>query len=116
MKSHVRRAIAYIAGRVISGNPSSSIYDYGTSQYTSMSGSVDESHVSVYDYDKSCHISGSLSSLYHYGESQHVSLKLDGTKFSGYDYGTSSHFSGTVNGKSVSLYDYSCSSYFNYSI
>lgn len=120
MEAHVRAAVAYVAGRLISGKQSSSVYDYSEGGHRSMSGQVTHDHVSVYDHVKSCHFSGSGGgssfSLYHYGESSHVSLKIDGHSFSGYDYGTSSHYSGTVSGFSISLYDYSKGSHFSYSI
>lgn len=81
---------------------------------------MNNASVNVYDYQAGCHFGGSGSnqsySLYHYGESSHVSLKISGNKFDGYDYSSSCHFSGTINGKSISLYDYGESMHFSYSI
>ncbi len=51
-----------------------------------------------------------------FGESHHLSLKIDGNRFKGYDYGGSSHFNGRVNGRSISLYDCGECAYSNYSI
>lgn len=116
MKSHVRRAIAYVAACIISGKRSTAIYDYASSQYYNFSINLSESGIAAYDYTQGSHISGSYSSLYHYGESQHISLRIEGNKFTGFDYGESCHFSGSVNGNSISLYDYGVSSYFNFSI
>jgi len=121
MKKHTARALAYIAARLESGNTAGHVYDYSTSSHTSMSGTVTPSTVNVYDYDQSCHVGGSGSggsfSLYHYGNSAHVSLKYESKGgFSGYDYDTSSHFTAKVNGKSVSLYDYEHSSWTNYTV
>jgi len=116
MKPHVRRAIAYISACIISGKRSSAVYDYASSQHYNFSINLSKSGIAAYDYTQSSHISGSYSSLYHYGESCHLTIKIEGNKFSGYDYGENCHFSGSVNGNFVSLYDYGVSSYFNFSI
>lgn len=116
MKPHVRRAIAYIMACAISKKKSGAIYDYSTSQFYNFSINLTESGIAVYDYTQGSHISGSYSSLYHYGEGQHISIRIDGVRFSGYDYGEQCHFSGSVNGNSVTMYDYGVGSYFNFSI
>lgn len=116
MRSYTRRSVAYIGGRIISGRSSSSIYDYSVGRYTNMSGRVADGRVAVYDYDQKNHISGSYSSLYHYGNNAFISLNISGNNFSGYDYDSGSHFSGHVTGNSISLYDYGAGSYFNYTI
>lgn len=115
MKHHTRRAIAYIAGKAISKQSANSIYDYTNSSHFHFSGNVDES-VSVYDYEQSCHISGSLSSFFHYGNGGYISININGNSFSGFDYNESTHFSGNVNGSNISLFDYGASQYFNFSL
>jgi hypothetical protein len=116
VQPHTRRALAYIAGRLASGKRSSSVYDYGESRHVSFSGNVSTERVSVFDYEQNCHVGGRPPSLFHYGDGQHISLKMNDHKFSGFDYGSGNHFSGQVRGSSVSLYDYSESQYFNYSV
>lgn len=117
MDNSARATIAYIAGRLVSGRRTSSVYDHGRSGYFNLSGPVSPQRVNVYDYGRSCHISGRPTNLYDYGRSCYVQLKVkpDG-KFDGYDYGSSSHFSGKVSGRRVSFYDYETSSYFDYQV
>lgn len=116
MQAHTRRAIAYIAGRLISSSRASAVYDYSESRYVNFSGDVSFQNVNVYDYDQRCYVSGSLGSLYHYGNRSYVQLDVNGTNFRGYDYDTRNNLSGNVSGSAVSLYDYGTSAYFNYSV
>ena len=110
-----RACVAYITA-VLCGSSGSHVYDYSASKYKSISGNVDSSHISIFDYDRSCYVSGSPTSLFDYGNNAHIQLNMNGSQFSGYDYNTGNHFSGSVNGNSVSLYDYETSSYYNYSV
>jgi hypothetical protein len=116
MEHHTRRAVAYIAGRLIAGQGNAAIYDYNASSHFHFSGTVVSGNVSVYDFDQSCHVGGSPSSLYHYGNSGHIQLRMNGSSFSGYDFATSSHFGGSVNGRAISIYDYGHGRHFRYSI
>lgn len=116
MHPNSRACVAYVAAALISERQASSVYDYSRSRQISISGSVDELQVAIYDYDRGCHFSGSLPNLYDYGRSSHISLNINGNQFTGYDYGDSHHFSGIVNANSVSIYDYRESSHFSYSV
>jgi hypothetical protein len=120
MESHVRAAVAYVAGRLILGVPKTSIYDYSKSGHISIGGEVSSGRVKVRDYTNDFQFGGSGNgssyALYHYGESCHVSLRIEGQAFKGFDYGTSSQFSGRVRGKLVSLYDYGAGADYSYSL
>lgn len=116
MRPHVRRAIVYIVANIISRKKSSAIYDYASSQYFNFSIKLSESGIAAYDFTDGSHVSGSYSSLFHYGESCYISIRINGNRFTGFDYGESYHFSGSVNGNTVSLYDYGVGFYFNFSI
>ncbi len=109
MKPHVRRVTAYIAARLILREDFGSIYDLATGQNYSVGGTADDATVDVYDYSCSCHISGSNSgskySLFHFGESAHITLILVSHKFKGFDFGSGSDFDGGVSGRAIQLYD-----------
>jgi hypothetical protein len=87
MHPNTRACVAYIAGKLITGSGSSSVYDYSQSRHINISGTVDVSHVGVYDHNRGCHFSGNLPNLYDYGRGAHVSLNINGTQFGGYDFG-----------------------------
>ena len=116
MKHHTRRAIAYIAGSLITNSKKNSIFDYSNSSYNNFSNSSSGKNVAVFDYVQGCHISGNLPTIFHYGDNHHISLNLEGNKFKGFDYGESCHFSGSVNGNQIQIFDYGESAYFNYSL
>ena len=120
MDDHTKRAVAYIAGRLILKTISYSLYDYRLSKHFNFSGEVSHKNISIYDYELRCFISGVCDvnsfSLYHYKNQKHISLNINGNHFSGYDYYKSSNFSGTVTGGSISLYDYESSQYFDYTL
>ena len=121
MEAFVRRRIAYIAGRIASNKLDGGIYDYQESRYFLVSGNIDNSHISIYDYASASSISGTGANgsyqLYDHGESGSISLYINNGTISGYDYMTGSPFNGQVspNGE-VSLYDYGRAEYFSYQL
>lgn len=115
MNDNPRACIAFVAAG-LSGTKSSSVYDYSQSKHISISGTISDSRVNIYDYDRGCHLSGSPTNLYDYGNGAHIQLKMNGSQFSGYDYHTGNHFSGRVSGKSVSVYDYETSQHYSYNV
>jgi hypothetical protein len=120
VRSESRAAIAYIAGRLISGRHSSSVYDYARSKFINFSGTVQSGRVQVFDHETGNHFVGSGSeasiNLFEYGRGAHIHLAIAGHSFSGFDYGSGTHFSGTVTGGTIAVYDYGESQYFNYSV
>lgn len=110
-----RRAIAYIIGRMVTGNQCSTVYDCLSTSYHNLGGTV-AGHVNVYDYARSCSLIGTRTSIFDDGTGQYISLEVKGNSFSGYDYETSSFFSGSVNGGSINLYDNSDQAYFGFLI
>ncbi len=115
MKSDSRACVAYIAAGLC-GATSSYIYDYSKMTYRSINGNVDTNNINIFDYDRSCYVSGPPGNLYDYGNNAYINLSMSGPQFNGYDYHTGNHFNGNVNGRMISIYDYETSSYYNYSI
>src|ERR1700694_131403 len=108
MNAAARSSVAYIAARLADKRNASSIYDYDRGTYVSITGTVTDSNVNVYDFDRGCFITGhgnnGAYTLYDYGNSAHINLKISqGGTFSGYDYDSGSFFNGTVRGRNVSL-------------
>ena len=120
MEAHLRAALAYIAGRLVSGRNACAVYDRSRSKRIMMSGAADSRMIAIYDHDRGCHISGSGNglqySLYHHGERRPISFTLEGSAFSGHDYGRSTRFSGTVEGDSISIIEDAMCRRFGYSL
>jgi hypothetical protein len=116
MTDATRRAVAYIAARMAGRRDAGSVYDFSAGRHFHFSGQVEPGSVQVYDYDSRCHISGSPSSLYHFGNQRHLSLTLSGSSFSGYDFSSRAHFNGSVSGSSVSVYDFDVGQHFQYAV
>lgn len=107
--------MAYIASSLCGMAKSSAMYDHSQSKTLNVSGSVAKKEIDVYDFDRSCHVSGNLDNLYDYGNGAHIQISCNGDKFSGYDYHNKFHFSGTVEAGFVSLFDYETQIYYRYS-
>lgn len=120
MRDDCRRAIAYIAGRLIGSLQAGAIYDFTEGHYHSFSGHVGLDKVSVFDYTASCYTTGTGESgrfsLFHYGSSAHVDMRVEENKFQGYDSASASRFSGTVTGKAIALYDHGTACFHDYSL
>ena len=120
MKDKARAVIAGIAGRLLSGQFASAVWDSSRSKMVQFSGEVSRERVHVYDHDQGCTISGSGShgklSLYHQGDGGYIQLELHRNGFTGYDHVTGSYFHGSLNRGLIVLYDLSESAYFHYRI
>jgi hypothetical protein len=116
MTDELRRAVAYIAARAISGDQASAVYDHDAGSSFSFSGEVSPTHVDVYDESRGCHLDGPPPALYDHGTSSFFDFTLNGTMVEGYDFGSNSFFEAAVNGRDVNLYDYGQKRYFTYSV
>lgn len=116
MKPSVRAAVAAIASAHSGNKNVTSVYSHAESSRRTITATVNGGSVTSYDHESSCHINGSLPSLYHYGVGAHITLNSNGSgSYNGYDYDTGSHFTVSVNGHAVQIYDHGESSHFAYS-
>lgn len=120
MNSNQRACIAGIANAIINKKKITNVYSYEIATYISVSGTVNESNVNIFDYSRSCHISGrgdghGKYNLFDYGLSKHITLTIKDDKYEGFDYMSNKHFSGTVRENSVNLYDYETNRFYDFS-
>ena len=106
---------ACLQGRT--GSTHSSIYDYAQGTFVSCSYTNNGGNVSVFDYRRSCYLSGHFPSFYDYGVSRYVSLtRVNDNLYNVFDFNTSSNMSVTCHGKQVTVFDYQIGQYFNYQL
>ncbi len=120
MEAHVRRAVAYIAARLIIREDAEALYEPATGRSYRMRGIAKDSYVKVYDLSSGCHISGNFYgltySLYHDGTAAHIELKITDTRFSGYEFASASQFDGNLTDRSITLYDFKDGNFYRFSI
>ena len=120
MPHHVRAWIAFIVGRAVSCAALAGVYDHTTRHHRTITGSLTRGSVSVFDHDRSAHITGTGSdtqfSLYDHERRTHLSLTVSGTTFNGFDSGEARTFSGRVNGHVVSIYDHADATWSQFSV
>jgi hypothetical protein len=109
MQPKLRPTIAYIAGRIITGLDTSSIYDHLQSKSVSFEGTITPSFVNIFSIDRGCYTAGpreeNICDLYDFGYLHLIDLQIDGNTFTGWDDLTPGRFSGEVNGDDISFYD-----------
>jgi hypothetical protein len=109
MQPKLRPTIAYIAGRIITGLDTSSIYDHLQSKSVSFEGTITPSFVNIFSNDRGCYTAGpreeNILDLYDFGYLHLIDLQIDGNTFTGWDDLTPGRFSGEVNGDDISFYD-----------
>jgi len=110
MKAHLRTAIAFIAGILISGREAYSIHDLLQDKHFRFSGRIEENIVKIRDEDQKCSISGSGSNgnyvLYHFGERKFISLNIEKDSFDGLDHGSYAYFNGIVTNNKIKFHDF----------
>jgi len=109
MQPKLRTTIAYIAGRIITGLDTSSIYDHLQSKSVSFEATITPSYVKIFSNDRGCYTAGpreeNILDLYDFGHGHLIDLQINGNTFKGWDDLTPCHFSGEVSGEDISFYD-----------
>jgi hypothetical protein len=121
MKTKQRAAIAYIAGRLVTGKEAAMVRDSSQRSPVGLSGTVTTEEIEVYDYQRRCRVAGTPAkpaqyNIYDYGENRQVTLSFDGNQFKGYDYGSNRQFTGTVSDDRVTIFDHAERKNFNFTI
>lgn len=118
MKEHVRAAVAYLGGRLVSKRERSGIWDCFRQRAIPFRGSVTANSVDLYDYSTMSYLKGTGDGkefwLYHYGQKNYVSLEINGMTFRGFDHASKRRYQAIMNGPLIALYDFEKQAYSNY--
>lgn len=116
MNPHLQACIAYIAAR-LSGRPvKDTVHDRAQGQRLRISGEVGADGVQIYDHARHVRLSGPPNALFDHGSGAFVSLKLDGTRFSGRDQRSQTSYSGSIQGGTVTIFDQRSGQRFQYEV
>lgn len=112
-----RKMIAFICGMHFADRNYSSLFDYTRANYYYLDYSSDGQNISVYDYERKCHVTGKFASLFDHGESGHIDFRVTGEGVVDvYDYKTTTSLQATCRGNDISLFDYKVGRYFEYQL
>lgn len=119
MENPQRAALAFLCGCIHNGlrTRHNGIHDYADGSFAQFSFNNNGGSVTVFDFQRSCYLTGRFPSFYDYGVSAYITLtKLNDNMFNVFDYHTSSYLSVTCNGTTVTVFDYANGNYFNYQL
>jgi hypothetical protein len=116
MRDFVRRAVAVIAGGIVTGTPRAVVYDHGAGRHFNFAGSADAASVNVYDCERQALVHGSPRQFFHAGTRCPIEMTIVGATFNGFDHDTTRYFHGHVIGSSVQLYDHDDGQYHAYAL
>jgi len=115
MKPEQRTALSAIVFALTPGTTTGknnlSVFSHTNGGHAIISCELKQKQINAFDYGRGNPIIGSEKSknsysLFDFGTSNHIDLKINGTKFTGFDFESNTHFSGSIEGNSISLYDY----------
>lgn len=110
MNPYKRKIIAFIIGKLISGREISKVFDQTESTYNEITGDVTPTKINVITPEKNELITGSGDSkgisLFDFGSSKFIDLKIEGERFDGFDYDSKKAFYGELKEDTVSVFDF----------
>jgi hypothetical protein len=119
MQPKLRTTIAFIAGRIITGQDTLSIYDHLQSKSVRFEGTITPTFINIFSDDRGCYTAGpreeNILDLYDYGHQHLIELQINGSEFTGWDDLTPCRFRGEVKGDDISFYDDGESKTFHFS-
>ena len=120
MDNPQRATVAFLCGCLHSSQKKimhNGVQDYARGIFVPCSFTNQGGHISVFDHQRSCYLSGFSQSFFDYGFSQYITLiKVNDNLFSVYDFKTNTYLSVTCNGDAVTIFDYATSKYYNYQL
>ena len=116
MTNETRRCVAVIAYMMIVGRGACSVFDYTLGGYYNMGCTFSGNYISLFDYRRSCYISGYLPNLVEYSTASYIDPGGRANTGGCYAYHTASYLNVTINGSSVTIFDYQMSRYYMYSV
>ncbi|HET8605658.1 MAG TPA: hypothetical protein VFL66_01375 [Gaiellaceae bacterium] len=116
METSTRRAVAVLAGSLITGRRPRTIYDHEELYFAPFNGTVERGRAALVDLDTEATIVGKRHSFYHSGTGAYLRLEVHGHRFRGVDHASGDEFSGTVEARRVEIYDAGAGETFRYSL
>lgn len=120
MNNDTRRAIAYLAAKLIDDRGISTVYDCAASKPFRFSGNTHDDCITVYDHEHDYHMTGSgycgNFNIYQIETGNYLVLNVMPNEFRGFDNQSGKHFTGRIVGSSVCIFDYEYLKSFYYSI
>ncbi|HSP72681.1 MAG TPA: hypothetical protein VLN26_09950 [Gaiellaceae bacterium] len=116
MDTSTRRAVAVLAGSLITGRRPRTIYDHDELHFAPFGGTVDGGRAEVVDLETSATLVGKRHSFFNSATGAYLRLEVDGRRFRGVDHASGHAFSGTVEARRLEVYDAGTGGTFRYSL
>lgn len=116
MDTSTRRAVAVLAGSLITGRRPRTIYDHDELRFAPFGGTVERDRAELVDLESQATIVGKRHSFFNSATGSYLRLEVHGRHFRGVDHASGDEFSGTVEHRRVELYDAGAGETFRYSL
>jgi hypothetical protein len=116
MDTSTRRAVAVLAGSLITGRRPRTIYDHEELQFAPFGGTVDRGRAEVVDLETRATLVGKRHSYFNSATGAYLRLEVEGRSFRGVDHASGHEFSGTVAARRVEVFDAGVGVTFRYSL